>query len=43
VVIVAPSNPEVFNPYIQNIVLHTGLQQAAIEPIQYLNLETGMA
>jgi peptide/nickel transport system substrate-binding protein len=35
------ANPEVFNPYIQNIVLHTGLQQAAIEPIQYLNLETG--
>src|SRR5207244_7954700 len=35
------ANPEVFNPYIVNIVLHTGLQQAAIEPIQYLNLETG--
>ncbi len=35
------ANPEVFNPFIVNIVLHTGLQQAAIEPIQYLNLETG--
>jgi len=35
------ANPEVFNPYIVNIVLHTGLQQICIEPIQYLNLETG--
>jgi peptide/nickel transport system substrate-binding protein len=35
------ANPENFNPYIANIVLHTGLQQAAVEPIQYLNLELG--
>jgi peptide/nickel transport system substrate-binding protein len=35
------ANPENFNPYIVNIVLHTGLQQACIEPVQYLNLELG--
>ncbi|MBV9355748.1 MAG: hypothetical protein JO023_09500, partial [Chloroflexi bacterium] len=35
------ANPENFNPYILNIITHTGLQQAAIEPIQYLNLEEG--
>src|SRR5258707_2902398 len=35
------ANPEVFNPFIANIVKHTGLQQACVEPIQYLNLETG--
>jgi len=34
-------NPEVFNPFIVNIIQHTGLQQAAIEPIQYINMETG--
>ncbi|MDQ6673351.1 MAG: ABC transporter substrate-binding protein [Chloroflexota bacterium] len=35
------ANPEVYNPFIANIVMHTGLQQACIESIQYLNLETG--
>jgi peptide/nickel transport system substrate-binding protein len=34
-------NPEVFNPFIVNIIMHTGLQQAAVEPIQYINMETG--
>src|SRR5882672_6700206 len=26
------ANPEVFNPFIANIVKHTGMQQAAVEP-----------
>jgi peptide/nickel transport system substrate-binding protein len=35
------ATPNNFNPYIANLVLHSGLQQACIESVQYINLESG--
>jgi peptide/nickel transport system substrate-binding protein len=35
------ATPNNFNPYITNLVLHSGLQQACIESVQYINLEAG--
>ena len=35
------ANPEVFNPFSNSMLMHTGSQQLAIESVIYINLQTG--